>query len=277
MQRPQRGDLRAVASERSAGDTPETGGRNRAGKIRRWLPLVILIVAMALGYALGGHKYLTLSELIRHRDELNALVDAHYWTTAAIFCVIYVACVALSFPGASLLTLAGGLLFGAMAAGTMTVVSATLGAVIVFLVAASSLGGALKRRAGPATRRLAQGLREDAFNYLLFLRLTPIFPFWLVNVVPALVEVPLRTYALATFIGILPGTYAYAFLGSGLDSLIEAQEMADPGCVARGTCSIEVSALITREMIIAFVALGIVALIPVLLKKWRRKQAGGEA
>ncbi|WP_321499527.1 TVP38/TMEM64 family protein [Breoghania sp.] len=241
------------------------------------MPLALLIAAMVLGYAMGWHRYLTLTELIRHRDELDELVDAHYWATATVFCLVYVACVALSFPGASLLTLAGGLLFGALSAGTMTAFAATSGAVIVFLVASSSFGGALKRRAGPATRRLARGLREDAFNYLLFLRLTPIFPFWLVNVVPALVEVPLRTYTLATFIGILPGTYAYAFLGSGLDSLIEAQEEADPGCVARGACSIEVSALITGEMIVAFLALGGAALIPVVLKKWRRKQAGGEA
>ncbi len=245
--------------------------------MRRWLPLAILILAMALGYALGWHRYLTLAELIRHQDQLDALVDAHYWTTVIGFCAVYVVCVALSFPGASLLTLAGGLLFGALAAGSLTAVSATLGAVIVYLVACSSLGGALKRRAGPATKRLASGLREDAFNYLLFLRLTPIFPFWLVNVVPALVDVPLRTYTLATFIGILPGTYAYAFLGSGLDSLIEAQEDADPGCVARGACSIDVSALITREMIAAFVALGVAALIPVVMKKWRRKHAGGAA
>ncbi|PTW62490.1 putative membrane protein YdjX (TVP38/TMEM64 family) [Breoghania corrubedonensis] len=241
---------------------------------KRWLPLAVLLALMVLGFALGWHKYLSLSELIRNHAALAAMVEQHRIAALGLFCAVYVAAVALSFPGASLLTMVGGLLFGALAAGAITAFAATIGAVIIFLAARTSLGHALKERAGSMAARLAKGLREDAFNYLLFLRLTPIFPFWLVNVAPALVNVPLRTYTLATFIGILPGTYAYAFLGSGLESLIAAQERADPGCAARGSCSIDPSALVTRQMIIAFVALGIVALIPVVTKKWRRWRAG---
>ena len=251
--------------------------QQRAIAWKRWLPLAILLVLMAVGFALGWHKYLSLSELIRNRAALADMVAQNRVAAIGLFCLVYIAAVALSFPGASLLTMVGGLLFGALPAGTMTAFAATIGAVIIFLAARTSLGHALKDRAGPMTARLAKGLREDAFNYLLFLRLTPIFPFWLVNVVPALVNVPLRTYTLATFIGILPGTYAYAFLGSGLDSLIAAQEKADPGCAASGTCRIDPAALVTREMIIAFVALGIASLIPVAAKKWRRRRAGDGA
>ncbi|MEI2386240.1 TVP38/TMEM64 family protein [Breoghania sp. JC706] len=260
--------------EPSAQRPSETGGPAKTSAWKRWLPLAGLAALMIVGFALGWHRYLSLSQLIRHRAELADVVAGNWIMAAGIFCVAYVGAVALSFPGASLLTMAGGLLFGTLAGGTMTAFAATAGAVIIFLAARSSLGHALKDRAGPMTARLARGLREDAFNYLLFLRLTPIFPFWLVNVAPALVNVPLRTYAAATFIGILPGTYAYAVLGSGLDSLISAQEEADPGCAARGDCHLDPTALVTREMIIAFVALGLVSLIPVVAKRWRRKRMG---
>lgn len=260
----------------NAANAAEQGTRTRPAW-RRWLPLVVLLALMGLGFALGWHRYLSLSELIRNREVLVEVVERHQIAAALAFCALYVAAVALSFPGASLLTMAGGLLFGALAAGVMTAFSATLGAVLIFLIARSSLGHALKERAGPMMERLATGLREDAFNYLLFLRLTPIFPFWLVNVAPALVDVPLRIYVLATFVGILPGTFAYAFLGSGLDSLIAAQEAASPGCAAKGTCEIDPSALITREMIAAFVLLGIVSLIPVVAKKLRRSHTRGDA
>lgn len=258
----------------TANDVHEHG---RSALWKRWLPLLVLVVLMVVGFALGWHRYLTLSSLIRHRETLAAMVDGNLVIAVAAFCAVYVSAVALSFPGASLLTMVGGLLFGALAGGTVTAFAATAGAVIIFLIARTSLGHALKDKAGPMVERVAKGLREDAFNYLLFLRLTPIFPFWLVNVAPALVDVPLRTYVLATFIGILPGTYAYAFLGSGLDSLIAAQEKANPGCAAQGTCAIDPAALVTREMIVAFVILGIVSLIPVVAKKWRRRNVGGGA
>ncbi|MDJ0930012.1 TVP38/TMEM64 family protein [Breoghania sp.] len=248
--------------------------QTRKRTLRRWGLLVVLAGLMAVGFVLGWHKYLTLSELIRNRALLADMVEQNLALTVTVYCLVYVAAVALSFPGASLLTMAGGLLFGAFAGGTMTDFAATLGAVIIFLVARTSFGHTFSDRAGPMMKRLAKGLREDAFNYLFFLRLTPIFPFWLVNAAPALVNVPLCTYTLATFIGILPGTYAYVFLGSDLDSLIAAQEKADPGCAAQGTCQIDPSALITCEMI---VALGLVSLIPVGAKKLRRKRSGDGA
>lgn len=258
-----RGDRKDVAAPVS----PRAGG----GLLRRFAPLAVIVAAMGLGYAFGLHEYLSLSSLIRERTELAAVVSENLLLAAAAFVGVYVVAVALSFPGASLLTIIGGFLFGWTLGGTLVAFAATSGAAIIFLAARTSLGETLKHRAGPFLSRLAAGFREEAFNYLLFLRLAPVFPFWLVNIAPALFGMGLRPYVAATFLGILPGTYAYAFIGAGLDSVIAAQEAASPGCAAAGTCSIELSALVTRDLVLAFAALGIAALVPVLVRKWRAK------
>jgi uncharacterized membrane protein YdjX (TVP38/TMEM64 family) len=249
-----------------------TGLPLRSSDLRRWLPIIALVLLMAIGFALGWHEHLSLSTLIRERQALMDFVAANLLTALSAYVLIYAVSVALSFPGASLLTIAGGFLFGWVAAGSATIFAATVGATAVFLAARSSLGAALKARAGPFVTKLSSGFRENAMSYLLFLRLTPVFPFWLVNIAPAVFNVPVGTYVLATLVGIIPGTFAFAFIGSGLDSLIEAQEAANPGCAAAGTCTLEVSAFVTTEMLLAFCALGFASLIPVVLKRIRKSR-----
>ncbi|MBN9668902.1 TVP38/TMEM64 family protein [Labrenzia aggregata] len=248
-----------------------TARRSQTGRLGKWLPLAGLGLLMVLAFSLGLHRELTLSNLIMHRQELSVFVDRNIGVALLVYLAVYALSVALSFPGASLLTIAGGFLFGWFAGGSVTVFGATLGACAVFLAARSSLGEVLTKRAGPFLNRLGEGFRNDAFNYLLFLRLTPVFPFWLVNIAPAVFRVPLSTYTVATLLGIVPGTFAFAFIGSGLDSVIAAQETASPGCAAAGTCKVDVSALVTPQVLIAFFALGIVSLIPVVLKKIRSR------
>jgi uncharacterized membrane protein YdjX (TVP38/TMEM64 family) len=247
----------------------EGDARSNAAGWRKWLPLAVLAALMALGFAFGLHRQLSLSNLIMQRHDLAAFVDQNLALALLAYTAIYATAVALSFPGASFLTIAGGFLFGWLIGGAVTVVGATLGACAVFLVARSSFGEVLTHRAGPFLARLAEGFRENAFHYLLFLRLTPVFPFWLVNIAPAIFRMPLVSYALATFVGIIPGTFAYAFIGTGLDSVIAAQEAAHPGCAAEGTCQIDVSALVTPQLLAAFFVLGIASLIPVILKRLR--------
>jgi uncharacterized membrane protein YdjX (TVP38/TMEM64 family) len=158
-------------------------------------------------------------------------------------------------------------------------VAATVGAVIVFLIARSALGEPLAARAGPWLSKLRQGFQEDGFSYLLFLRLVPIFPFWLVNLAPALLGVGLGTYVLATVFGIIPGSFAYSIAGKGLDSVIVAQQAAHQSCLAKmgsdaeELCPyvLEPGVLVTPGLVAGLVALGLVALIPIAVKRLRRK------
>lgn len=251
--------------------------------IRRWLPLVVLVVAGAFVFAMGWHKLLTLKNVGLNYEALRSFISENLIAAIGIYFGLYVAIVALSLPGALILTLAGGLLFGWQISATTTVIAATLGATIVFLVARSSLGDGIASKVGPWLARLKEGFRENALSYLLFLRLVPAFPFVIVNLAAAVLGVPLRTYVLGTLIGIIPGTAAFSVAGSGLGSVIEAQNRSYSACVAKmpggeAACpyTIDTSALVTKELIVAFVLLGVVALIPVALKKWRARNAAIE-
>lgn len=263
----------AGRSDEAAAHRRGSGGSSVAARARKWLPMAALAGLMAIVFSTGLQDQLSLSNLIMQRQGLTAFVAHHTVLALLAYILIYLVSVALSVPGASLLTIAGGFLFGWVLGGIATVIGASLGASIVFLVARSSFGDVLTRRAGPFLARLAEGLRTEGFSYLLFLRLTPVFPFWLVNIAPAVFQMPLATYAFATVLGIIPGTFAFAFIGSGLDSVIMAQEAANPGCAAAGTCAIEISALVTPQLLAAFFALGVASLIPVVLKKRRSRKS----
>lgn len=263
---------RALKLNRPNEDRSAAQTATRRRRLWRWVPVAAILVAMAAAYLAGLHEYISLDNVIRERRALKMYVDENFALAMVLYAATYVAVVALSFPGASILTVAGGFVFGWVWAGLVTVVAATAGATIIFAVARSSLGAALRERAGPFAQRLAAGFREDAWSYLLFLRLAFVFPFWLVNIAPALFHVPLATFVGATAIGIVPGTFAYAFLGAGLDSLIAEQEAANPGCAEAGTCEIVLGSLLTPTMIGAILALALIALLPALVKRWRRRR-----
>ena len=170
----------------------------RRASLKRYLPLALVALAMAAVFATGAHRQVSLETLVRHRMAIDAFIDAHSVAAVAAFMAVYIVVVALSIPGALFLTISGGILFGTLVGGAATVVSATIGATIIFLVARSACGESLIRRAGPLACKLADGFRADAFSYLLFLRLVPAFPFFLVNLAPALVGVKLATFVTAT-------------------------------------------------------------------------------
>jgi uncharacterized membrane protein YdjX (TVP38/TMEM64 family) len=262
------------------------GDSRRSGSgIRRWLPVAVLVALMGLAYGLGLHKELTLKTIGLNYKSLMAYIDAHFVEALLLYTVGYVLVVALSLPGALVMTLSGGLLFGWKVAAPATVIAATIGATIVFLVARSSCGEALAARAGPWLGKLRDGFKENALSYLLFLRLVPVFPFVVVNLAPALLGVPLHTYLIGTFLGIIPGTVAFTVAGAGLGSVIDAQNVAYKACLARMAanpdivCSyhIKTHALLTPEVIAAFVLLGVVALIPVAVKKWSNRDAAAQS
>src|SRR5437867_6555447 len=184
----------------------------------RFVPLGILILAGLLLVAFGGHRYLTFAALAENREWLSGLV-AHAQAKAAIaFILAYAGLAALSVPGAALFTIAGGFLFGPWLGAAYAVTGATIGATIAFLAARAGLAG-LASRAGPWVRRLEVGFRRNGLNYLLVLRLIPIFPFWLVNLAAGAIGLRLWVYVIATFIGIIPVTLIYASLGNGIGTL----------------------------------------------------------
>ena len=223
---------------------------------RRLLPLGLLVAAWIVFMLAGGYRYLTFSALAQNRDWLCGLVQQWGILAAFVYIMVYAMLVALSVPGAAILTIAGGFLFGTWMGGLCAVIGATLGATAIFLAARGGLGG-LAQRAGRFAGKLEAGFRADAFNYLLVLRLVPIFPFWLVNLVPALVGVRLPTYVLATFLGIVPGTFVYASLGNGLGSLVEEPDLA---------------IIFRPSLLVPIVGLALLALVPVGYKRWRSKK-----
>lgn len=253
--------------------------RSGAGWMRRLAPLLLLVAAAAVVYWQGWHRYLSLETLTENRAALRGAIDANLPVALVVYMAVYVATVALSLPGGVYLTLAGGFLFGWFIGGLATVVAATVGATIIFLIARTSLGEPLAARAGPRLAKLRAGFQEDAMSYLLFLRLVPLFPFWLVNLAPGLLGVPLRVYVIATFIGIIPGTFAFAFAGAGLDSVLAAQRRAYEDCLASRApgdepcrLTFDPSAAVTPELLIAFAALGVIALLPTVVKKVRQRR-----
>jgi uncharacterized membrane protein YdjX (TVP38/TMEM64 family) len=167
-------------------------------------------------------------------------------------------------------------MFGWFAGGLAAVVGASIGAVLLFLIARSAFGETLRAKAGPSINGLVDGFQKDALSYLLFLRLVPAVPFFVVNIAAALLGVPLRTYVIGTVFGILPATFAFASIGAGLDSVIAKAKADQVACLAAraaAQCPFELSAksLVTKEILIALTLLGIVALIPVAYKRWSRR------
>lgn len=258
---------------------PDTG--SPASGLRRWLPLIAIAAVMALVLAMGWHRLLSLKTIGLNYDALRGFIGQNVIAAVALYIALYATVVALSLPGALLMTLAGGLLFGWIVGAPATVVGATIGATIVYLVARTSLGEPLAAKAGPWLGKLREGFQENALSYLLFLRLVPAFPFVVVNLAAALLGMRLQPYVLGTFLGIIPGTAAYSFAGAGLGSVIEAQNQSYRACLAKAPSNpetacpytIDTSALVTKELIVAFALLGVVALIPPLLNKWKARNA----
>ena len=243
---------------------------------KRWLPVAVIICLMVAAYGLGVHEHISLQSIAANREELRHFIADNWLLALVIYVLVYAGAIALSIPGATLLTIMGGLLFGWLTGAIAAIMAATAGATVIFLAARTSLEEALTRKAGSLVNKIQEGFARDAFNYLLFLRLTPVFPFWLVNIAAALAQVRLKTFVSATILGIIPAGFALSFVGSGLDSIIEAQKAAYEACLAQGgttLCSFDLQAsrLITPQILVALAALGLFALLPIGLKRLRDK------
>lgn len=231
----------------------------------RFAPAVLVVAGLVTGYALGLQDYLSLDYLAGQREALRAYVEAHMLWSATLFLTVYILAVAFSFPAASILTVFGGFLFGWLAGGALVAAGATIGASLLFLATRSALGGFLRHRVRGVLKTLADGFRENAFGYLFAIRLAPVFPFFMVNIAAALFDISLGRFVAATFFGILPGTFAYAYLGQGVDSVLVAAKASGREA--------QLSDLVTREITLAFFLLAAFALLPTLVKLIRKQKA----
>lgn len=238
--------------------TPAPGAKRRRGWTR-FLPLAAVALGLGLALAFGVTDYLSLEALQDRREALQAYVADHPVLSLGLYILAYFLVVAFSLPGGLVMTLTGGFLFGTWLGGGAAVIGATAGAAALFVAARTAFGDVLRTRAGPTVGRIAEGVRTDAFSYLLTLRLLPIVPFAVLNLAAGFVDIPLRTYVLSTFLGILPGTLIYAGLGAGLGSVFEGGRKLDAGLIFE------------PQILIPLAALAALSLVPVIWKRVRRR------
>lgn len=245
-----------MSGSRTQGGEDGAGGK-KPPLWRRLLPLMVLLAIALAVYGSGLYRYASFETLERHSQDLDDLVAGRPISSALAFALVYAVATAVSIPGAVFLTIAGGFLFGTLLGAVLAVTGASIGAIGVFLVARTSLGEILRSTAAPWLERMRKGFNENALSYLFVLRIIPLFPFWVVNIVPALLGVELRTYALATVVGIIPGALVFASVGSGLDSVI-----------ARGD-EPEIGLILEPSILGPLLGLAALALLPVVYKRFK--------
>lgn len=190
----------------------------------RFLPVLVILAALAVFFALDLDRYFSIDALRDNRETLNAWVDASPARALAIFTIVYAGAVAISFPGASILTVFGGFLFGLSVGVPAIVIAATIGATIIFLASRSALGDMLKGRIGGSLSQMEKGFRENELSYMFILRLAPVFPFWAVNIAAGLLGVSLRNFLIGTLFGIIPGSFVFASIGNAAGAAFDAGE-----------------------------------------------------
>lgn len=222
---------------------------------RRLWPVAVIALGIALFFALKLDRYFDFALLQQYHGAWRGYVAANFLAASLIFFAVYVALVAFSLPGGVFLTLAGGYLFGAGLATTYVVVAATLGASLLFLATRTSLAAPLQARAGPWLGRLQAGFQRDAWSYLLMLRLVPLFPFFVVNLVPAFLGVSLSCFVVTTFFGIIPGTFVYALVGSGLGDALQAGS------------GIALGSVLSPKVLAGLFGLALLAALPIVIRR----------
>jgi len=229
--------------------------------VKRFLPIGILVGGLIAFFAFGLDEYVSLEVLKENRIALLDYVARNAILASAVFLLIYAVAIAFSVPGGAVLTLVGGFMFGTLWGAGLVVVGATMGATCVFLAAKTALGDVLRRKAGPWMAKLEAGFQEDATSYLITLRLVPLAPFWLVNLVPAFFGVHLRTFVLTTFFGIIPGTVVYASVGAGVGVIFDAGGEPDLGIIFK------------PEILLPLIGIALLSLVPVIYKRMKARKA----
>lgn len=238
--------------------------------------ILCLIAGLALAaYLAGASQYLKPEVILATHGHIRDWTQTHYLLAIGGMIGVYAITVLLSLPFAAILTLLSGALFGGLTGGLAAIAGASLGAFGLFVLARTVFEDLLKERLAPHLARFSQGFCHDAASYLLFLRLMPVFPFWLVNLAPAMLGVRFSTYAWTTVLGIAPGGLAYAYAGAGLAGVIDAESRRLAACAAANQpCSVMLDGgrVLNRELVIAFVLMAVLALLPVVYRRLRTSE-----
>ncbi len=226
-------------------------------RFKKYFPLLVIVGLSITAWLSGLHHYFNLEMFKSHQKFLDLFIAQNIFLSVLIYVTIYIAIVALSIPGATFMTLIGGFLLGQLIGTVAAVLSATIGASILFLSAKLASTDLLSKKAGTLAKTMQKGFQENAFSYLLTLRLIPVFPFVIVNLVAALFQMPLRVFALATLIGIIPGSFIYAGVGVALREVINEPNFT-------------LSLVLKPKVLIALTGLGVLSLLPILFKKHQK-------
>lgn len=232
---------------------------------KKWAPLFFLILFVILFYGFGLEKYFKFSTFQSYEHVLRETVAQHFFFSLFLFGVLYVVVAVTSLPIAAFLTILGGFLFGPFISLIIVDISATLGATLLFLIIKTTLGEAFREKAYLWVNKMEKGFQKNAFSYLLFLRLVPLFPFWAVTIVPAFLGVPLRTFFLATLIGIIPGTFVYSLVGNGVGALLKQGQVPDIYIIFR------------PGIFWPLCGLALLSLLPIIYKKRKKKYGNTES
>ena len=228
---------------------------------RRWLPLGVIVLGVVLFFAFDLDRFVSFQSLRENHQRLADFVAEHLVQAIAGYLLLYVMFVALSLPGAVWLTIAGGFLFGVVTGTILSVIAATTGATLLFLATKTSLGDYLRAHAGPWLAKVERGFADNQWSYLLMMRLFPAIPFWVANLVPAFLGVPLSVFVITTFIGIIPATAIFSTIGAGLGSVLQT------------SAELSLHSLMTPQVKGALIGLAVLAAMPIAVKFLRRRFA----
>jgi len=226
--------------------------------LRRFGPLAVIVILFVIAFASGLADHISLEELRARGTELQTFAREKPLLCAAIYLAVYIASVAISLPGALILSLTGGFLFGPIGGGFAAVTGATGGSTVTFLVFRTAFGDILRRKPSAFLAVVEAGFRGDAFNYLLTLRLIPAFPLLVVNIAAGLMNVRAKTFVLASLLGMIPSSFVYAGIGAGLGHIF-----AKGGPVTLAT-------LLSPRIYLPIIGMGVLAFLPPLWRHWRK-------
>lgn len=224
-------------------------------KIKKTTPLLLLFFGLIAAIYFDIGRYVDFQFLQTHQDIVKGFITDRPFQAALLFLVLYALSTAFSLPFGAIMTISGGWLFGVWVGGSLTIIGATIGACTLFLATRYALREVMVARAGARLQQFEAGFNRHSTSYLLAMRLIPIFPFFLVNFLPALIGVKFRTYVLTTLIGIAPGTFVYAGLGNGLSYVLSADE------------PLNTSVIFSPSVFLPLCGLGFLSLLPVIWNK----------